>query len=149
MKRATKNQIITIIILIIFLGSSLTYAILSFFPTEDRVQPNWRARLAIIVFGDSVEIPSGIGTINETTNSKLYTLNNDGIVYKQGSEDAKLGEFFDIWNKTFNSTCILDYCNTANNSMRMYIYTGDKQVENFEYENYLIKNMDVIIIDYR
>jgi len=148
-KRATKNRIITIIILLVFLASSLTYAIMSAFPTENGVQSNWRARLVIIVFGESVEIPASTGVTNETIRSKLFTLSNDGIIYKQGSEDVTLGDFFKIWDKTFNSTCILEYCNNANSSMRMYIYTEDKQVENFEYENYLIKNNDIIIIDYR
>ena len=122
---------------------------MSAFPTENGVQSNWRARLVIIVFGESVEIPASTGVTNETIRSKLFTLSNDGIIYKQGSEDVTLGDFFKIWDKTFNSTCILEYCNNANSSMRMYIYTEDKQVENFEYENYLIKNNDIIIIDYR
>ena len=149
MKRATKNQIITIIILLVFLVSSLTYAIISAFPVESRIAAGWRARLYIIIFGETVEIPANIGIINETATSKLFTLNNDGIIYKKGSEDATLGDFFSIWNKTFNSTCILEYCNNENNSMRMYIYRGDNKVENLEYENYVIKDRDVILIDYR
>jgi hypothetical protein len=147
MKKETKKQIATIFILIIFLGSSLAFALISAFPSENQVN-TWRAKLVIIIFGEQQQIPVDIGLTNQTK-AKLYTLNSDGIIYKDVSEDANLGDFFQIWGKTFNSTCIFDYCNNANNSMRMYIYTGDKQVENYDYEYYVIQNNDIIVIDYR
>jgi hypothetical protein len=144
MKKSTKKQIFTIIILIAFLGSSLAFAINYAIPSGNQVQANWRAGLSIVIFNDLYPIPADIGVKNETYD-KLFTLNSDGIIYKTGEESATLGEFFKIWGENFNSTCILDYCNNENNSMRMYV----NNIENFDYELYSIKNNDFILIDYR
>lgn len=147
MKKSTKQQIATVIILFIFLGSSLTYAIISAFPSQQQNNANWKAKLIIVIFGEQYPIPADIG-VNETK-AKLYTLSSDDVIYKEGSEDATLGDFFQIWDKKFDSNCIFDYCNNANNSMKMYVYSGDKPVENFDYEYYVIQNNDIILIDYR
>jgi hypothetical protein len=143
MKRSTKTRIITIFILLTFLGSSITYAIISAFPGENTVS-GWRAQLVIIMFGEQYPIPAEIGYTNESK-AKVYTTSTDGILYKSISEDVTLKDFFDTWNKTFNSTCILDYCNTNTSSMVMYV----NERENFDYEYYIIKNNDIIVIDYR
>jgi hypothetical protein len=143
MKKSTKKQIITIFILFAFLGSSLTYAFISAFPTQQQ-EEFWAARLSIVIFNGLEQIPAGVGVTNETR-EKLYTLNFDNIIYKDTDEDVKLRDFFKIWGENFNSTCILDYCNNGNYSMRMYV----NNVENFDYELYVIKNRDDIIIDYR
>ncbi len=144
MKKSTKKRIFTIITLFAFLGSSVTYAIMSAIPSQNQIQANWRAKLAIVIYGELYPIPADVGVTNETR-SKLFTINSDGIIYKTGEESATLGEFFEIWGENFNSTCILDYCNNENHSMRMYV----NNVENFQYENYVIKNGDFILIDYR
>ena len=143
MKRATKNRIITIFILLMFLGSSITYAIISAFPGESTTSV-WRAQLVILVFGDQYPIPTDIGNTNESK-SKVYTTSTDGILYKSVNDDVTLKDFFDAWGKTFNSTCILDYCKTNTSSMAMFV----NGKENLDYEYYIIKNYDIIIIDYR
>ena len=126
-----------------FLGSSLTYAIISSItPTQQEIP--WQAALFVVIFEDPVEIPAGVGVENETR-AKLYTLNYDNIIYKEGEEDSTLRDFFEIWGETFNSTCILDYCNNANNSIRMYVNNR----ETLDYEYYVIRDRDVIVIDYR
>ena len=51
----------------------------------------------------------------------------------------------DVWEETFNSTCIMDYCNIENKSIQMFV----NNVVNADYELYRIKNRDDIIIDYR
>jgi hypothetical protein len=144
MKESTKKQVITIAILLVFLGSSLTYAVISTVPEQNQVQSDWRAMLIITIFNEQYPIPAGIGTNNQTY-SKLFTINSNGIVYKTGDDSATVGEFFTIWGESFNSTCILSYCNTENNSMRMYV----NNKENFDYDLYTINNNDVIWIDYR
>lgn len=143
MKRATKTRIITIFILLMFLGSSITYAIISSTTGENTV-PSWRAQLVIIIFGEQYTIPADIGYTNESK-AKVYTTSTDGILYKGISEDVTLKDFFDTWNKTLNSTCILDYCNTNTSSMMMYVNGKG----NSDYEYYIIKNNDIIVIDYR
>ncbi len=144
MKKSTKKQIFAIFIILAFLGSSFTYAIISAIPSQDQVQAGWRAGLAIVIFNELQPIPAGVGITNETR-AKLFTLNSDGIIYKTGEEPATLREFFEIWDKNFNGTCILDYCNNGNHSMRMYV----NNIESFDYELYTIKNNDFILIDYR
>jgi len=143
MKKSTKKQIITIFILLIFFGSSLAFAFISAFPTQQQGEI-WAARLSIVIFNELQTIPAGVGVIGETK-EKLFTQNFDNIIYKNIDEDATLREFFEIWGETFNSTCVLDYCNNGNHSMRMYV----NNVENFDYEFYIIKNNDDILIDYR
>ncbi len=147
MKREKKKQIMSAIILLVFSGSILTYAIMFAFPEEEK-EGVWKVGLLIYIYGEPIQIPAGIGVFNETK-SKLYTLSNDNIIYKKGSEEATLGEFFKIWGKEFNRTCILDYCNNENHSMRMYVRKNGKWVENFDYDSYVLKNGDVILIDYR
>ena len=126
------------------LGSSIAYAIISAVPSSNQVQSNWRALIAIVIFNEQYLIPADIGVSNQTT-AKVFTTNSDGIIYRTGTEDVRLKDFFDEWGKNFNSTCILDYCNNANNSMRMYV----NNKESMDYELYVIKNGDFILIDYR
>jgi hypothetical protein len=144
MKNSTKKQIITIIILIAMLGSSIAYAIMSAVPSSNQVQSNWKALIAIVIFNEQYLIPADIGVTNQTT-TKVFTTNSDGIIYKTGTEDVTLKDFFDEWGQKFNSTCIIDYCNTNTSSMRMYV----NNKENKDYELYIIKNGDFILIDYR
>jgi len=144
MKRETKTRIITIFILLMFLGSSMTYAIISAFPNENTVL-GWRALLVIVIYGEQYSIPADIGIINNESKAKVYTTSTDGILYKSVDEDVTLKDFFDVWGKNFNSTCILDYCNTNTSSMVMFV--NGKQ--NSDYEYYIIQNKDVIVIDYR
>lgn len=150
MKRSTKKQIITIFILLVFLGSSVTYAIISAVPSGTTVS-NWRAQLAIVIFEDIYPIPTDIGVSGNQTTGKVFTLSTDGILYKSVEGDVTLKDFFEAWNETFNSTCILTYCNTESNTTNVTstvaVFVNGKI--NLEYENYVIQNNDQIVIDYR
>ena len=133
-----------------FLGSSLTFAIISAFPSGQNTE-GWKARIIIVINGEQYPIPADVGIINNETKAKVFTLNSEGIISKSVNEDVTLKDFFDVWNQTFNSNCILEYCNTNTSSMKMYLwdYSNSKWVENSDYELYIIKNNDVILIDYR
>jgi hypothetical protein len=144
MKREKKKQILSLIILVSFMGSSITYALISSVPSEDQVQANWQARIQIVINNQLYAIPAGVGITNETR-AKLFTIDTDNIIYKTGEEDVFLGDFFKIWDETFNRTCILEYCNTNTSSMRMYV----NNKENTDYELYVIQNGNDILIDYR
>ena len=144
MKKSTKKQILSLLIVIAFLGSSFTYALMSTIPTDNQVQSDWVARVRIVINGELQYLPAGLGVDNQTT-AKLFTTSDNNLIYKTGTDDARLSELFAIWGKNFNSTCILGYCNTNTSSMRMYI----NNAENFDYEMYRIKNGDDILIDYR
>jgi len=146
MKKKAK-QILTIVILLIFLGSGFTGIILSIIPGGGG-PTSWRAVLLISIHNEQIEIPGGIG-INGDSPQGFYTLDNSSILFKGTSKDLPLGNFFISWGKNFNSTCIFEYCNNGNHSMRMYIIKGNDKVENFDYERYIVKDRDVMLIDYR
>jgi hypothetical protein len=143
MRKSTKKKIMSISIAVAFLASILTTALSFVIPTENQ-QGIWAARISILVFNELQPIPAGIG-ITDDTRDKIFTLNNDGIIYKSTDDDITLKDFFGIWGETFNSTCILEYCNNENHSMVMYV----NNVRNTDYQYYVIQNMDDIIIDYR
>jgi hypothetical protein len=143
MRKSTKKKIMSIAIAVAFLASILTTALSFVIPTENQ-QGTWAARLSIVIYNELQYIPADVG-VTDGTREKLFTLNADNIIYKSTNEDASLKDFFDIWGETFNSTCILDYCNSGNHSMRMYV----NGVENKNYQYYIIQNMNEIIIDYR
>lgn len=143
MRKSTQKKIISVFIIFAFLGSSLTYAIIYAFPTENQ-SSSWAARISIVIFGELQQIPAGVGIVNNQT-EKVYTVDNSGIIYKSTNEDVTLGEFFNIWGENFNSSCILDYCNNENSSIIMYV----NGAVNTGYNLYKIQNQDNIIIDYR
>lgn len=152
MRKSTKKKMMGIFISFAFLASIITGAI-SFVLPSDNQQEVWAARLEIVVFNELQEIPAEVGVLNETRD-KLFTLNYDNIIYKVSDEEAVLGEFFEIWGETFNSTCILDYCNSENHTMKMYVCSNCLETytsftENKDYEFYRINNMDIVRIDYR
>lgn len=117
---------------------------MSAFPNEQNVT-NWAARIVIYINGEIYSIPSDVGIVNNETKAKVYTGNSDGLIFKTVSEDVTLKDFFDTWGKTFNNTCILDYCNTNTSSVVLYV----NRVENPDYELYKIQNNNLIEIDYR
>lgn len=144
MRKSTKKQITTVFILLIFLASSVTYAIISAVPSGNSAA-GWQAQLIIVIFGEQYPVPSNVGVAGNETTGKIYTISTDGVLYKSVEGDVALKDFFDAWGQTFNSTCILTYCNTNTSSVAMFV--NDKA--NFEYENYIIQRNDFIVIDYR
>jgi hypothetical protein len=143
MKKTTKKQILSLFILIAFIGSSITFALLNTFSTQNP-EDVWVARISIVIFEELQTIPADVGVYNNTKD-KLYTIAADNLVYKNTDEDVMLKDFFEIWEENFNYTCILEHCNNENNTMRMYV----NSLENFDYELYTIKDKDHVIIDYR
>lgn len=143
MKKSTKKQILSVILLIAFVASSLTFAFLNTAPTQDQ-EDVWMARVSVVIEGELQIIPAGTG-INGDSKDKIYTLEADNLIYKNTDEPVMLKDLFDVWEETFNSTCIMDYCNIENKSIQMFV----NNVVNADYELYRIKNRDDIIIDYR
>lgn len=118
------------------------------------------ASLRIIVHGEPVTIPEGIGMVPSLyhthvldrygiQNPKTYPLHThdtSGIIHIE-SNDIKtftLGQFFDVWGKRFDENCILDKCNDGANRVTMYV----NGIENSDFEDYVLKNNDIITIVY-
>lgn len=119
---------------------------------------HWHPRLSIKINGEYTKIPMGIGsTIGRVSDTHLsgmgmsptHTHESDGTIHLENDnpsskpETLTLGYFFYIWDKQFNSTCIFEYC-TDKGTLKMYV--NDK--ENNEFENYIMKDKDNILIVY-
>ena len=64
-----------------------------------------------------------------------------GVVTK---DQTKLGNFFQIWGKQFNSNCLLDKCNGQEGTVKMVVNNH----ENKDFDSYLMKDGDNIEIRY-
>ncbi|HIJ99996.1 TPA: hypothetical protein H1016_00470 [archaeon] len=95
--------------------------------------------------------PEGIGTTSTTMNI-IHTHDQTGKLHVESPvvKEFKLRHFFLTWSKwsgkekVFNSTCILDYCNTDAKKVKMTVNGG----ENFEYENLILMDLERIEIKY-
>ncbi len=114
---------------------------------------HWHAQLNIVIDGKTAVIPANIG-IKNNEHAVIHTHEPDNILHiEQFPNDTTMtvGYFFDIWsyhiNKSvvFNSTCILDRCNDRD-SIVLFTVNGEM---NEEYENYVVKDEDIIRIEYR
>lgn len=108
---------------------------------------HWHPHLSIVIRGEEIEIPPNIGLIGG--HNPMHTHDTDGIVHLEyeaivREDDIRLGTFFEIWNKPFSETQILEYQNTDTEKVRMYV-NGE---ENFEFGKYLMQADDQIEIRY-
>ena len=107
--------------------------------------------IEIKINGKSLVIPKNIGIPSSFCMRPLHTHDESGIVddsavihvESQEVRDFIIGDFFKIWDKRFNSTCIFDYC-TDKGSLIMYVY--GKEIAKFE--NYIMQDKDDILIEY-
>src|SRR3989344_4793200 len=99
---------------------------------------HWHPRLEIYVKGEKIEIPQnvGIGTVHQPmhTHDDLPNIHLEfqGIAREQ---DITLGRFFEIWGKDMRS---------FGTNMSMTVNGKD----NTEYENYVMRDGDVIMLQY-
>ena len=106
---------------------------------------HWHPELKIKILGEYQEIPAniGIGVVHQT----IHTHDADGVIHIEPTgavreDDIRLGRFFEIWGKTFNKDCIFDKCSGAEGDLKMLV--NGKQ--NFEFENYVMRDGDKIEI---
>lgn len=57
-------------------------------------------------------------------------------------DDIRLGRFFEVWGKKFIKDCIFDQCNSQEGKLKMFV----NGIENFEFENYIMRDRDRIEI---
>lgn len=109
---------------------------------------HWHSQLSITTNGQKQEVSANIG-IGGGAMKSTHTHDISGQIHleKQGlvtKNDISLAQFFKIWGKQFNSNCIFDSCNEADKKVKLFV----NGVENFEFENYTMKDKDVIEIKY-
>lgn len=102
---------------------------------------HWHPRLTIYVKGEKQEIPANIGI--GATHNPMHTHGDDsadGVVHLEfggtvRTKDLRLGNFFTIWKRDMRS---------LGTNMRMTV-NGQ---ENTEYENYIMRDSDDIVLKY-
>jgi len=108
---------------------------------------HWHPTLSISIKGKQQEISKDIGI--GATHQPIHTHDVSGTLHMEMNglitkEQTKLGNFFRIWGKEFNSSCIFDKCNGREGKVRFFV-NGQ---ENNQFENYLMKDGDKIEIRY-
>ncbi|MBI2632351.1 hypothetical protein HYW75_05080 [Candidatus Pacearchaeota archaeon] len=100
--------------------------------------------LEIIIDNVAKEIPANIG-IAPGLMRPLHTHDNSGEIHMEGPcvRNFKLGEFFQVWGKSFNSRCIFDFC-TENGTLTMMV----NGKVNTEFDNYIMRDQDEITIEF-
>ena len=83
----------------------------------------------------------------------IYTRDNYGIVIVESSvvRSYTLGDFFKVWGKTFNSTCIeVDrlYCDDPDNSLLLSMVVNGNPVRGIAFDSYVLADGDVFRIEY-
>lgn len=154
-KRIKKIAKISIWVLIIIVAAGLIWFVSKNSGSERTLDENiitrqglhWHYNLEIFIKGEKQEIPAeiGIGFTHQPTHTHDATgqihLEFSGLVKK---DDVKLGKFFEVWGKQFNSNCIFDKCNGADGKVKFLV----NKEENNEFENYIVKDGDDIEIKF-
>ena len=136
------------------------YGPLSYSPNLDfALQLN--VRLNIVVGNATALVPSGIGVqssmwvyhgldqYGKNGRAPMFTVDNYGVVWVASSvvRSYTLGEFFQIWGKTFDGNCVEVgshlYCN-SDGILTMSV----NGKPNFQYDGYVLQNLDDILIDF-
>lgn len=142
-----RNWCITISVLVLFV-LGLFYLLRAGSETDAKI-PNgplhWHPELTIIIDGEKILIPAGIGLTG--VHKPLHTHEPNGTIHVENQyptkKNMRLGYFFEIWEKEFSNECIFTYC-TNTGTLHMTV----NGVENFEFEDYILQEGDIIVIEY-
>ena len=101
--------------------------------------------IEIEILGERQLIPASIGLENRGMRV-IHTHTADGIIHVESpvAQEFHLKDFFSIWGKTFNSTCIFEYCVDESHTLA---FTVNGQ-PNSEYGNLPLRDKDKMRIVY-
>lgn len=110
---------------------------------------HWHPHLSIIIKGETVPIPPGIG-LSGTVHNPIHTHDPDGTIHLEferrvTEKDTALKKFFDVWGKDFSQHSLLG--NTTGEGGTVTMTVNGK--ENFEFENYHMKDGDKIELTFK
>ncbi len=154
MKKKTRNKIITVVIIIVILGGIVWLFSFGDSKSETKIISrnglHWHATLKILIDGKPFQIPAniGIGMIH----NPIHTHENDQVIHLEferlvTEENVILGKFFDVWNKTLSSQCVLDKCVGPENPYKKLTMTVNGAPNN-KFGNYVMQDGDEIEIKY-
>ena len=139
------NYLIIGLIVIVFIGG-LWFLGSSQRPTQDNDTPlisttgiHYHPQLSIFINDEQITIPAGIGLA--VGHNPMHTHEEDGVIHLEYDGrvyegDTTLGRFFDVWNKDFSQTKLLD-------TEGEVVMTVNGEV-NTEFGNYQMKDGDRI-----
>jgi hypothetical protein len=106
------------------------------------------AHLDIFINDQPYTIPSQIG-ITDKCFYWLHTHDESGIIHIESpvAKDYTIGQFFDIWNKKFSNTQILDNIVNGKNTLNVYV-NGNKVNAGVNYRDIKLKAHDEIAVVY-
>lgn len=106
------------------------------------------AHLDIFINGQPYTIPSQIG-ITDKCFYWLHTHDESGVIHIESpvAKDYTIGQFFNIWNKKFSNTQILDNIVNGKNTLNVYV-NGNKVNAAVNYRDIKLKAHDEIAIVY-
>lgn len=102
--------------------------------------------LTIVINGQQQAIPAQIG-LSPSCERVIHTHDATGEIHIEPNDPMTftLGDFFNIWGKTFNQNQILDSKTDANHEIVMTV--DGKQ--NTQFENLVLQDKQNIIIEYK
>ncbi|MBI4021053.1 MAG: hypothetical protein HY369_02330 [Candidatus Aenigmarchaeota archaeon] len=71
---------------------------------------HWHARLDIVINGEEIPIPAGVGLPEGRPPAPTHTHDWDNIIHTEAWEPQTLGSFFDTWGVVFTDRCLFQYC---------------------------------------
>lgn len=100
-------------------------------------------QIFIKIKGQEEKIPASIG-LSPNCMKPIHTHDSTGTMHLEFpvKRDVKLGEFFKVWGKEFNSTQIFNKQNGPEGTLKMLV-NGQP---NTEFENYIMRDKDQIEI---
>jgi hypothetical protein len=103
------------------------------------IHPNLR-----IIINDVEEIIPGDIGILQNAMRPIHTHESGGVLHLESKcyREFKLKEFFEIWERNFNSTCIFENCGGE-----LRVSVNGQEI--LDFENYLMRDHDNIVIEYR
>ncbi|PIR79863.1 MAG: hypothetical protein COU25_02960 [Candidatus Levybacteria bacterium CG10_big_fil_rev_8_21_14_0_10_35_13] len=111
---------------------------------------HWHPRLEIYINTEKQEIPANIGIL-PTKHEEIHTHDDasEGILHMEMNglvtkDETRIARFFQIWGKKFNSGQIFEFKNSSEAAVKMLV----NGKENKDFENYQMKDGDLIIIRY-
>jgi len=106
------------------------------------------AHLDIFINGQPYTIPSQIG-ITDKCFYWLHTHDESGVIHIESpvAKDYTIGQFFNIWNKKFSNTQILDNIVNGKNTLNVYV-NGNKVNAAVNYRDIKLKAHDEIAVVY-
>lgn len=99
----------------------------------------------IIILGEKQEISPNIG-ITSNGMRVIHTHESGGTLHVESPypQEFYLKDFFTVWGKTFNESCIFEYCTDENHKLSMYV----NGLPNEEYGELVLRDQDRIRLVY-